>query len=518
MQQERQPIQVGLSNMYFIDIFINTITMYRLVLYYLIVLVIVSLVFGLFGILPYAPVSLLLSLGVLLLVSWATNALFSKVFVAPTNSESVYITACILFFILTPLRSMHDLPLLVWAAVWAMASKYICAIGKKHMCNPVAIAVVIVAFGLNQSAIWWVGTTAMLPLVIIGGLLLVRKIQKEALVLAFFVTAFFIIFCFTWYSGGNFLHAYTNVLLHSSLFFLAFVMLTEPLTTPPKKRLQIMYGALVGFLFVPQVHIGNIYTTPELSLVIGNVFSYLVSPKQKLFLFLKEKTTIAHDIFSFSFGLQKRLLFIPGQYMEWTLPHAHVDSRGNRRYFTIASSPTEESLLLGVKFYPRGSSFKKALATMDRTNPIVAAQVSGEFILPDDPTKKCVFIAGGIGITPFRSMIKYLIDTSQKRTITLFYMNKTADDIVYTDVFDKANDLGISTIYTITDTDAVPKNWQGNIGRIDANMIQKAVPDYTQRLFYLSGPHVMVTGFAKTLQEMGIKKKNIKKDYFPGFA
>jgi len=205
--------------------------------------------------------------------------------------------------------------------------------------------------------------------------------------------------------------------------------------------------------------------------------------------------------------------------MEWTVPHKHPDARGNRRYFSIASSPTEGTLRLGVKFYPGGSSFKQALFSLDDQISIVAAQISGDFTLPRDKDRKLVFIAGGIGITPFRSMIKYLLDKNEKRSIIVFYSNKNADEIIYNDIFARArNELGIKFVYTLTDRDSVPPNWRGKLGRIDENMIRSEVQDYHDRTFYLSGPHLLVTSFEGVLKNMGIKKEKIKTDFFPGFV
>jgi ferredoxin-NADP reductase len=204
--------------------------------------------------------------------------------------------------------------------------------------------------------------------------------------------------------------------------------------------------------------------------------------------------------------------------MEWTLPHKGVDSRGNRRYFTIASSPTEPLIHLGVKFYPEGSSFKRALAKITTATPVIAGQLSGDFTLPEDTNKKLVFIAGGIGITPFRSMIKYSIDTNQPRQIILFYANKVLTEIAYGDVFEEARSIGVKTVYTLTDVENVPQSWQGKKGRITPEMIKEEVSDYQDRIFYLSGPHAMVTGFENTLKQMGIPNNRIKKDFFPGFV
>lgn len=493
--------------------------MYRLLLYYLIGLLIMAFIFSIFKILPFNPFELLVSVSFITFVCWVTNKIFSKVFNAPTNIESVYISALILALIISPIKSIQDVWLFFWAGVLTMASKYIFAINKKHIFNPVAIAVVLTSIGFNGSASWWVGTLEMAPFVLIGGLLVIRKIRREDLIFGFFVSALTTVAAFSLFFSGNMVNTMRHLLLNSSLLFLAFVMLSEPLTTPPTKELQILYGAFVGFLFAPQLHIAGIYSTPELALVIGNIFSYTVSPKYKLLLRLKEKIQHGTDILDFNFFLDKKLAFVPGQYMEWTLQHDNPDSRGNRRYLTIASSPTEDTLRLGVKFYPNGSSFKKTLANLDQNTPVVGGQLSGDFTLPKNPQEKCVFIAGGIGITPFRSMIKYLIDTKQSRPVVLFFANKVASEIVYSDVFEQArNELGIKTVYTLTDQNSIPQDWQGKVGRIDANMIQSEVPDFMERVFYLSGPHTMVTGYEKTLKEMGIKDNQIKKDFFPGFV
>ena len=162
------------------------------------------------------------------------------------------------------------------------------------------------------------------------------------------------------------------------------------------------------------------------------------------------------------------LKFEPGQYLEWTLGHERTDSRGNRRYFTIASSPTEPNLRLGVKFYDNPSSFKKKMLAMEPGDEIMAGQLAGDFILPRDPEKKLVFIAGGIGITPFRSMVKYLMDRGEKRLIALLYSNRTVSEIAYRDVFDEgARMIGLKTIYAITGAGETPPEGNGHKGHID---------------------------------------------------
>jgi ferredoxin-NADP reductase len=131
----------------------------------------------------------------------------------------------------------------------------------------------------------------------------------------------------------------------------------------------------------------------------------------------KQKVNLAKDTLGFIFTPNKKLAFLPGQYVEWTIAQKKQDSRGNRRYFTIASSPTEPDIELGIKYYPNPSQFKQTLASITPDTKMMIGSLSGDFTLPIDPTKKLVFIAGGIGVTPFRSMIKYLIDKNEKRGI-----------------------------------------------------------------------------------------------------
>lgn len=502
-----------------IDYFLDRITMYRLVLYILIILVGIASVLGFLHIVPYPPVTIIFSALVLVGVGWLANKLFSWAFNAPTNIESQLITPLILALIMTPAQSFADAPTLVWAAILATASKFILAIGKKHIFNPSAVAVVITSFALGESASWWVGTAWMAPFVIVSGLLTFRKLHFADLAWSFFTTSLVVSVLLSIMRGGSPEHTLQLVILQSSLLFMGSIMLTEPLTMPPTKRLQMVYGGIIGLLAVPQVHILGFFFTPELALCIGNIFAYMVSPKGRLVLTVSDKLQVAKNIMDIIFIPPKKFVYLPGQYMEWTLPHAHPDSRGNRRYFTLASSPTEETIRLGVKFYQHGSSYKRALAALDQQTPVIGAQLAGEFTLPKNPTQKIAFLAGGIGITPFRSMIKYLLDTNESRDIVLFYVNKVFEEIAYQEIFTAAqHKFSMKTVYTLTTQDAVPVGWTGAVGRIDVAMIRREMPDFAERLFYLSGPQTMVSANEQVLKNLGIKDSHIKKDFFPGLV
>lgn len=502
-----------------IDDFLNETTMYRLLIYYLGGLLGIAFVVSLFGNLGFSPVALLVSSAILLAACWGINRVFAYVFNVPMNHESSIITALILALLITPKLGQYDLLFLLAASGLAMASKYVLTIRDVHIFNPAAIAVVLTAIGPHQDASWWVGTATMLPFVLVGGLLVVRKIRREAMVIGFLLSTFIATVVFTILSHGDALTALKQAALTSPVFFLAFVMLTEPLTSPGTKDKQTWFGILVGLLVPPQVHIFSFYTSPEIALVIGNVFAYIVNPRVRVFPVLTQKLRIAANSVDFVFNSDKKLSYRPGQYMEWTLPHTGIDSRGNRRYFTLASSPTEATLRLGIKFYEPSSSYKKAMLDMTDKTQIVAAQVAGDFVLPRSKKQKLVFIAGGIGVTPFRSMVKYLIDKNEQRDVKVLYATNNLQDVAYGDIFEQARQqLNIATTYVLAKPDQ-SQNPAPNtrVGYVDAAAIQATVPDYRSRIFYISGSHQMVVSVQGALLGLGVPRGHIKTDYFPGY-
>ncbi|HET9111026.1 MAG TPA: oxidoreductase [Ktedonobacterales bacterium] len=508
-----------LSPLRLVDGFLDRITMYRLLLYVLLAYIGVAALLAFAHLLSFSPIALLASTAFLALIAWAANTLLGWIFRVPTNVESSIITALILALIIDPAKTSNDWQFLGWAAILAMASKFVLSLWNKHIFNPAAIAVVITAFALGDTASWWVGSASMIPVTLIGGYLIVRKVRQEGMVGVFLLAAVLATCAVSALMGLPLTSELRLLVIESPLFFLGSIMLTEPLTAPPTQRLRYIYAALVGALIVPQIHLGALYSTPELALSVGNVYSYIVSPKRKLALRLRKRTRLAPDILEFVFRPAQRLAFEPGQYMEFTLGHQKPDGRGNRRYFTLASSPTEDQMRLGVRFYPQGSSFKRALARMDGRTDLLAGQIAGDFTLPRDPNRKLAFIAGGIGVTPFRSMLKYLIDTRQGRDIVMLYANRAPQDIVYQDVLSEAEKrLGARVVHTLTDPAMVPNSWQGAQGRVDAQMIAATIPDYRNRTFYLSGPPEMVRATAEALGTLGVRRSQIKRDYFPGLA
>ncbi|HZY50856.1 MAG TPA: RnfABCDGE type electron transport complex subunit D, partial [Devosia sp.] len=499
-----------------IDRLIDRITMYRLVLWYLVALVLAAAALGALHRIAIDPMALALSSVLVLAGGWIANQIFARVFGAIPNIESVYITGLIIVLIMdpAPLGELSAAGAIVFASAWAMASKFIFSLRRRHIFNPAAIGVALPALLLDHPATWWVsGQLWLMPVVVIGGLLIVRKLRRFDLVLAF-AAANLLVTVLT----GNLADAAQSVrfaLLDSPFFFFAFVMLTEPLTAPQSKLWRIVYGALVGALAAPNVAIAGYYFTPEVALLVGNLLTLVVSPQGRVVLTLERIEQAAAGVYDYVFRPDRALRFAAGQYLEWTLQLPQSDSRGNRRYFTIASAPADEEMRLGVKFAPNGSAFKRGLSQLQPGDQIVASQLAGSFTLPRNKRRKLAFIAGGIGITPFRSMLDDLLERGEARPIKLLYGNNRIDEVAYADVLKRAREeLGIPTYYAVRDPEGATSDM--TVGYIDAAMIEERVPDYRERIFYISGPQAMVNATRRTLRELGIPTWRIKTDFFPG--
>ncbi len=487
-----------------IDNFLNSITMYRLVLYGLSLISLLSVWLGFSNIIFYSGEALLKSLIVLVVFSYFTNFLFTKIFSIPSNAESSVITALILFLIMFPASTTDELLKLGLVGALAISSKYIFAPNKKLIFNPAAFGAFAAYIFNIWGASWWVATPALLPLVLIVGFLFVRKIRRFQMFFAFAFSALVSITYFNYSSGMDFIDLFTEVIKSWPLVFFGTVMFTEPITTPPTRKLQLIYGVLVGLLFGSQFTVWKLSPTPEFVLLIGNIFSYAVSLKKKITLSLVAKKEIGENIYEFVFSPDSKFNFNPGQYVELTLGHKS-DDRGNRRYFTIASSPTEEKIKFGIRLNTPSSSFKDTLQNLSVGSKVIAGQLAGDFVLSQDPAKEVVFIAGGIGITPFRSMIKYLLDSNQQRSITLLYFAREQSHFVYKEIFSEAQTkLGLKVEYLVSK-------------ELTTETIKKHVNEPTTKLFYISGPDLMVNKAKGELQQLGVSTSNIITDYFPGF-
>ncbi len=209
--------------------------------------------------------------------------------------------------------------------------------------------------------------------------------------------------------------------------------------------------------------------------------------------------------------------FRSGQFIQVVLPHDNPDDRGIRRFFTIASSPTEEDIAIITKVPEVHSSFKRALAALEPGDQMAATSLRGNFVLPEGLTLPCAFLAAGIGITPFRSMVKYMLDTGTYCPATLLYGEWCLEEFLCLGVFRQAEEANwLKPVYTITGPD-VPEDWTGRTGFISPAMIVDEIPDYRERMFFVCGPPLATKSIEAILQDLGVAKERILRDYFPGY-
>ncbi len=222
---------------------------------------------------------------------------------------------------------------------------------------------------------------------------------------------------------------------------------------------------------------------------------------------LTAKTAETADTITFKFKPDKELTWKPGQFFRYILPHEDADDRGPNRFFTCAAAPSEGFIQITTRFAgDKGSSFKKHLFKMELGDIIKSTGPSGEFVL-EDIEKEYIFIAGGIGITPFRSMLKEADLTGQMLKVTLLYGSKSEDNIPFKEELEQFSQKNPNLkIHYVIDPQ-----------RIDAQVIQLAMNNYQLPIIYVSGPEPMVEAIEKTLAELGIEKDHIKQDYFPGY-
>lgn len=256
--------------------FIARTAISRLTLYVLAALTALSWLLAALSLLPYAPLDMVYSAALLLASGAIVNAAFALTFGVRSNIESVLITGLILALVITPFH-WNDLAaagFAVFAAAWAMASKYILVLQRRHVFNPAALGMAIAAAMSGTSVSWWIGGSLyLLPVLLPGGALIVYKMRCYDLVLSFVAATLLSVVAFGGLEGAA--TGLEQVGLHSMFLFFAFVMLTEPRTAPIGRPRRMFYAALVGVLFAPEFHLGSFYLTPELALLVGNIFAAL---------------------------------------------------------------------------------------------------------------------------------------------------------------------------------------------------------------------------------------------------
>lgn len=224
---------------------------------------------------------------------------------------------------------------------------------------------------------------------------------------------------------------------------------------------------------------------------------------------LKQIDRRSADIYSFWFQTNKPISNEPGQYIDLTVPHTQPDEKGIKRKFTVYSSPSEPLMAITTKINPNNSSYKKALLALNIGDQLSFTEPMGDFILPIDQSIPLLFVAGGIGITPFRSIIKWLQDNQQSREIQLIYAVNNLTELLDQHLFDT-----ISATYLIKNP---PFGQHSKSGQLNTKAILNLSSIKPKTHIYLSGPDQLVTSITKDLHSRDLPKHQIITDIFTGY-
>jgi glycine betaine catabolism B len=267
------------------------------------------------------------------------------------------------------------------------------------------------------------------------------------------------------------------------------------------------------------------------------------SPPPQIELTLLEKDKIeGTDVTSFKFSKQSDqvregaeedkttpLSYTAGQFAFFDIGGVYDDPKGPIRHFTISSSPTENFIMFSTRI--RDSPYKKRLSTLEEGSRVKVRGPEGQFVLHEDYSKPAVFLSGGIGVTPFRSMIKYATGKQLPLKIVMFDSNRNPENILFKKEFDDwANvNKNLKIIYSISEdqdrneqhhSSSTANDWKGEHGRIDKAMILRYLDTnmLNNSIFYICGPPSMLKAMQSLLQDnLDIPKERIKVEEFVGY-
>jgi ferredoxin-NADP reductase len=502
---------------------LGRLSMYRLVLLALSALALIALVLSLSGSVSAEPLALVVTFAVLAASIIAVDAVAQRIVRRPWRVESALITALILLFLLRPTVEVVPLVGVAVAGALASASKYLLAWQGRHIFNPAAMgatALTVISIWAPDlgSAAWWVGTPALALPVALLGLVVLMRTEKVRVVALFLVIAVAvgILRNVVQLSGAGLPFdlgmTLSSVVLSSPFLFLGAFMLSEPLTLPPRRWQQYVVAALVGALAGWPISLGVITLGQERALLIGNLVAFLFAMRTAVRLTIVERTAITPGVRELSFRAERPVRFTPGQYLELEVPHAHPDSRGTRREFSILSSPAELPLVKIAMREGSQSSYKKALATVEPGDALAITGIWGDFVLPRRTDAPILMVAAGIGVTPFVSHLRHLRLTQEQRDVVFVYVASASEELAFRSDLE---DAGIPVVVVTRDepTD-LPDGWQWAGGsRLDAEGLLRLVPDIAARHAYVSGPPSLIATLTPALD----RAKSITTDAFSGY-
>lgn len=233
---------------------------------------------------------------------------------------------------------------------------------------------------------------------------------------------------------------------------------------------------------------------------------------------LTERRLVAEGTMAFHFAKPAQFVFTPGQFVDLTLLQpSETDAAGNTRAFSIASAPQEETLMVATRL--RDTAFKRELQRM----PIgTAVQIEGPFgnlVLHADQARPAVFLAGGIGITPFRSMVVHAAMQRSPHRMVLFYSNRRPEDAAFLDELQTLQEKNphYRFVGTMTEPEKSARVWRGETGFITAALLSKHLVNVGSPIYYVVGPPGMVTGLRTMLKDAHIDDGDVRTEKFAGY-
>lgn len=232
---------------------------------------------------------------------------------------------------------------------------------------------------------------------------------------------------------------------------------------------------------------------------------------------LISREQLAGGVAVFRFDKPDAFQFLAGQWCLLTAPAmGFEDDRGLRRPLSIASSPLEKDLLFATKLSDSG--FKRTLAEMRPGDKMMLGSPTGSLVLPPQTETPLVFLAGGVGITLFRSMCRYAADAKTGHSITLFYSSKSPEETPFLEELlgIPQQNKAVSVVITMTRAPEDPASWTGLRGRLDEGVIKEHCPVWKNAVYYVAGPPVMADAMGQTIAAMDVPADRIKIEVFAG--
>jgi ferredoxin-NADP reductase len=232
------------------------------------------------------------------------------------------------------------------------------------------------------------------------------------------------------------------------------------------------------------------------------------------------RTEVAEGTMAFQFEKPRAFVFKAGQYIDVTLTGCQPQRDPSDRLthtFSIASSPLEDKLLLTTRM--RDTPFKRVMSTLAIGSTVEIGEAMGSFSLHNNTARPAVFIAGGIGIAPFLSMLTYATEERLGHQIVLFYVNRYLKDAAFIDALwrlETANPR-FRFVPTLTRINSETGDWKGIRGHISQEMLLTRIKTLRGPIYYIAGPPTMVASTWQTLRTAGVDEHNIRTDSFAGY-